>query len=185
MQTKMIFISLLATSIMIGCGSNNKKTSTENNTTLDTNKTHENNTSTEHNISKTRFELLTINQALVANDNISKLQWANGPKGCQAYTSKTDAQRATMVIKNFCADSTFAGYSDWRVPLATEQSTFIKEMNASGFTPYYTNPACTRVMGLDASKTILKTINTRNASPIAEIKDWAEQVAGMRCVRQQ
>ena len=123
------------------------------------------------------------NDSTITNTT-TKLEWINGPDtSCQPLPANIDTERIIPIAKDRCAGSTFAGHSDWRVPLASEQQSFIQDMNKSGVTPFYSHPACSKVIGLSADKQTVQEINTHNTVPVGAINAWASHATGLRCVR--
>ena len=162
-------IGALATSILIvGCGS-----------------TSHDNSNVE------RFTTKTINNDTLEQDNVKKLEWV-GSKGadgnaCQANPRAAEEIVAVESAKDHCMILSFAGYEDWRVPTPEEQSEMIIAMRAAGKTPFYTVPACPRLMGVNG--TTAQAVNTHNTDPVGKLTPWSELLQlpktnyGVKCVR--
>ena len=166
MKKTMILASLALSVIMIGCGNSSNDDNNKNGSI------------------SSRFSIIDMGGQKVMRDTNTSLEWTNSAGGCQPITTsgvaQSDAQNTAL---NYCNTSTFAGHTDWRVPTAIEGQTFINEMKSEGITPYYTNPTCPRVVGFNAEKTTLQTVNSHNTAPIGAITAWPSLRAGIRCVR--
>jgi len=170
-STKIALGSLTIAMIMIGCGSSSTTTNDSPDTKQD-------------NLNKqTRFVSMTINNDIVMQDTQTKLEWANGPAGCNPMTPGKSAIEAFNISENHCSMMSFASHEDWRVPTIGEIQKFTVDMNTSGLKPYYQNPACPRVVGYNDDNTTLQNTNTHNTPPIGIVTDWTNLNAGVRCVR--
>ena len=137
---------------------------------------------------QTRFAPMTMMDQNIMRDANTNLEWVNGnavanvPSGCLPMPSGKDAADVLNTATNHCDALSFASHEDWRVPTITEIQEFTVAMKDAGLTPFYANPACPRLVGLDTNGTI-QTINTHNTDPIGKINDWIKLNAGVRCVR--
>jgi hypothetical protein len=166
--------TLSITLVMSGCGDDDN-----------TSKTNEDNTST-------RFEQVTMMNDTVERDNQTKLEWV-GSSGsmstaCVPHSAATTQEEDIASAKAHCDALVFAGHSDWRVATPAEHATFIADMNSAGKTPFYLNPACPRVIGVDGDNTA-KAVNTHNSTPVAAMTPWSTLLTqgatnfGVKCVR--
>jgi hypothetical protein len=179
-----IWIStIVASMIMMGCGSNNNDNSdvmvnTDANTTgMDENTTE-------------RFTKMTMMGDTVEMDNDTGLEWIGsaGNGACQPNENAGAEDGAVALAKEHCDALVFAGHDDWRASTAMENSKFIKDMKTAGKTPFYGNPACPRLIGTDGNTAM--TVNTHNTNPIGETKPWGDFLNtsgmhnyGVKCVR--
>ena len=160
--------ALVASLLIVGCGGSSKNSS-----------------------NVERFTKNTVSEDTVEQDNERKLQWVGsaGADGnaCQANRI-ADAEAGDVASANdHCFSLVFAGYNDWRVPTAAEQSEMLKEMLTAGQTPFYTVPSCPRLMGVDG--TVAKAVNTHNSDPVGALTAWSALLQlpktnyGVKCVR--
>lgn len=131
---------------------------------------------------KNRFTSLQANSQITMLDNTTGLEWVNGYPGCKPTLYKTELT-AFNESKAYCEALDYASKTDWELPFATEAKTFLVEMNNLGLTPYYTNKACPRLIGLNPTRDTIQGVNTHNTSPIGLIHDFPNSNAGIRCVR--
>ncbi len=83
---------------------------------------------------------------------------------------------------DYCKNSTYAGFNDWRIPTSIELSKFTIRMKREGKTPGMARKGCVRTLASDDNKT-LKAVATHNESLYGKIYDFTSQPAGGRCVR--
>ncbi len=158
--------SLLLSSFFVGCGSSSSS-----------------NTDDSSNNNSDRFKSVTMMNQIVMQDKTTSLEWVNGSGGCHPMTpGKTQAVALAESLKH-CDDLVYAGHSDWRVPTPNEIKEFNVEMGEAGITPFYANPSCPRVVGLNDRATDLSTVSTHNTPPIGTVAAWMNSNAGVRCVR--
>ena len=156
--------SLLLSSFVVGCGGSDSDSDSET-------------------PSSTRFKPVTMMNQIVMQDNTTKLEWVNGAGGCHPMTSgKTEAVALAESVDH-CDNLVYASHTDWRVPTSEEIQVFNNEMANAGKVPFYANPACPRVVGVNDRATNLSTVNTHNTPPLGTISAWVNSNAGVRCVR--
>ncbi len=135
-----------------------------------------------------RFISMSMMDQDIMQDSNTGLEWVNGTQiagvesGCLPVAPGSNVDEINAIALNHCDNLMFAGHSDWRIPSITEIQEFTVEMKNVGMTPFYANPACPRLVGLDTNNTI-ETINTHNTDPIGMINPWIDLNAGVRCVR--
>lgn len=138
-----------------------------------------------------RFVSSTENEEVVLTDTETGLTWVNGlaegstksQTGCNPLPSGLPAEAAKTEAEFFCDQLEFSGYSDWRVATPEEHQVYLVALDKAGIIPFYQNPSCPRVVGIEAQTGTLKTVNTHNTPPIGQINDWNMSNAGVRCVR--
>jgi len=139
-----------------------------------------------------RFEKVIILNDTVIKDKKTSLMWAesygsNGQKSCQAHHKATNEQNDKLLAKQHCQNLQFAGFSDWRVPTASEMQEYIRAMEKAGLKPYYEHPSCPRVFAINNTEAV--TINTRNRLPVGAITKYEQLLKesgssfGVKCVR--
>jgi len=140
-----------------------------------------------------RFSKMVILNDTVIKDKKTSLMWAesfgsNGQKSCQAHHNAIDEQNDIKLAQQHCQKLQFAGFSDWRVPTATESKEYIKSMQKAGLTPYYEHPSCPRVFAIDNNNGVV--VNTDNILPIGDIINYSKLLVqsssssfGVKCVR--
>lgn len=178
MKTKLIStLSIIAfTTLLTACGGSSSSSS-------QTNSTNSPQTSMQ-----SRFTAMTMLNQIVMRDANTNLEWVNGnaiasvPSGCLPMPPGKDATDVLNTATNHCDALSFASHEDWRVPTINEIQEFTVSMKEAGLTPFYANPACPRLVGLDKDGKI-QTINTHNTNPIGKINNWSKLNAGVRCVR--
>jgi len=176
MKNSKLALSMLAVSIVsilfTGCDSSSSSNNGELGDTMPT----------------TRFMSMSMMDQDIMQDTNTSLEWVNGTKvagvatGCLPVVPGSDVDEINAIALNHCDNLMFAGHSDWRVPSIMEVQEFTVEMQKAAMTPFYANPACPRLVGLDTNNTI-ETINTHNTDPIGMINPWTNLNAGVRCVR--
>jgi len=185
MKVQLLIGAMTASMMMAGCGSSNKtssntKTSMEGNITMNTNSTE-------------RFTKMVMMGDTVEQDSQTKLEWvgstgSNGTTACQPHPSATTEAADIAGAKAHCDALIFASHEDWRVATPQEHAIFIKGMQDAGMTPFYANPACPRLIGVDANGTV-KAVNTHNSAPVGDMSTWDALLKfdatnyGVKCVR--
>lgn len=169
LNTKLIAGSILSALIFSGCSDSSTTANNPSNITP-------------------RFVAMSMNEQIVMQDMTTGLEWVNGTEnvnvihGCFPMGAGFTQERAQTDANDFCENLDFASHTDWRLASDLEIQEYTLQMNISGFTPFYANPACPRVIGKNIDGE-LRTINTHNTNPIGTIKEWESLNAGVRCVR--
>ncbi len=140
-----------------------------------------------------RFSSMTMNEEIVMRDSETNLEWVNGltpsstkpETGCHPMPPGLATDGVIAEAQFFCENLDFATHTDWRVPSTSEIQKYTADMKSSGLIPFYQNPQCPRVVGIDSDGAILSvsTVNTHNTPPTGTINDWEARNAGVRCVR--
>ena len=175
-----ILASIIASFALVGCGGSDNNNNV-NSTPKDTNKTQ-------------RFAKMPMGDQFVMQDMMTRLEWVEGnggktgvSSGCNPVGAGNDATTIKSIAQQFCSDLNFAGHDDWRVATPSEHQIFITEMAKEGKVPFYANPACPRLVGVEANGTT-KSVNTHNTNPIGAMTPWENlpltgNNAGVKCVR--
>jgi hypothetical protein len=180
---KNIVISVIAVSILMsGCGSSN---SADNSSTNNTNM----NSNMDENTTE-RFTKMTIMGDIVEVDNETGLEWIGsaGDGACKPNAAATTQEADISTANAHCENLSFAGHDDWRAGTPEENANFIKDMKAAGKIPFYGNPGCPRLIGIDNNSA--KAINTHNLSPVGKLTPWSDLITqdasnyGIKCVRE-
>ncbi len=126
-------------------------------------------------------------------DSTTNLEWVNGltenrnkaVTGCNPMPSGLSNDGVIMEAEHFCENLVFGTHSDWRVPTTAEIKKYTVDIDAAGIVPFYQNPSCPRVVGIDINGGVKtpSTVNTHNTNPIGDINAWSSKNAGARCVR--
>lgn len=138
-----------------------------------------------------RFVTSTESEEVVITDVDTGLTWVNGlaegstksQTGCNPLPPGLTIDQAMDESGDFCDMLEFSGFSDWRVATPQEQRDYLIALDAAGIIPFYQNPSCPRVVGIDPATGTLQTVNTHNTPPIGQINEWSMSNAGVRCVR--
>ncbi len=132
-----------------------------------------------------------LNESVVV-DHQSGLVWADD---ATVPKIEGDSTRGCLVIgegaKNvkdrfaeYCQNSNYAGFTDWRIPTAEELSRFTVRMYDEGKTPGMARRHCIRTLGLQGGKLVsVTTHNVISARLIGRIMDEPITPSGGRCVR--
>jgi len=181
LSKKILFSSIIASFALVGCGGSDSNNNNDDND-------DKNNTKTE------RFAKMPMGDQFVMQDMMTNLEWVEGnggkagvSSGCNPVGAGNDTTTIKSIAKEFCSDLNFAGHEDWRVATPAEHQMFITEMAKEGKVPFYANPACPRLVGVEADGTT-KSVNTHNTNPIGGMTPWADlpltsNNAGVKCVR--
>jgi hypothetical protein len=183
MKVQLLIGATVASLIMAGCGSSDNTSNT--NTSMGGSPTMDANS--------TRFTKMTMMGDTVEQDNQTKLEWvgssgSNGTSACQPHPAATTEAADIAGAKAHCDALTFAGHSDWRVATPEEHKMFIQGMKDADMTPFYQNPACPRLIGVDANGKA-KAVNTHNSTPVGDMQTWDTLLRssatnyGVKCVR--
>ena len=181
----MILGAIVASMIMVGCGSSNSSTNSDTNTTT---------TGTNTGGTSTRFTTMDISGDTVRRNETTKLEWVgssgkNGTNACKPHPAATTEDADIASAKAHCSALDFAGHMDWRVATKAEHKEFVTGMSAAGIVPYYVNPKCPRLIGVDGSVAI--AVNTHNSTPVGAYTTWDNLLKldktnfGVKCVRAQ
>jgi len=183
---KLKSILILTTSSIFMCAYNNGGSS---NTVKQANEIN-NTQNTEQAMSNTRFSSMTNMSQVLLQDTTTNLEWVNGTSqmginsGCLPMTSGKTEDEALSLASEHCETLSFGSHTDRRVPTASEIQVFTVAMANEGSVPFYANPACPRIVGINEhDSTKIDTINTHNTPPIGTINSWTSLNAGVRCVR--
>ena len=127
-----------------------------------------------------RYTTKTIGSDVILTDHKTGLSWTNSSQGCKPLFGK-DPAKTIQTAKSFCADLSFAGQTDWRLANIKEMTELETQTDAHGFSLYYKNPVCARVLALKNDHQ-LTSISTTNKAPAG--RDVGNKFpAGTRCVR--
>lgn len=177
MKLKIVMATLIASLMMFGCGdssisSTNIELSQKINTvnthntapigtilpwdnqnvgircvrTMDTNMT---------NMSTERFVAMSVSKQIIMMDMTNRIEWVNGREdttvehGCNPVSPGETEAEIEAKSETFCSELVFATHNDWRVPSDVEQQDFMVEMQKVGKVPFYANPSCPRVVGIN------------------------------------
>lgn len=150
------------------------------------------NSTTDNNTMANRFTKMTMMGDTVEQDNQTKLEWVGsaGAMGnaCQPHAAATTEEADIASAQAHCDALEFASHTDWRVATPEEEAEFIKDMKEAGLTPFYQNPSCPRLIGVDGNGKA-KAVNTHNSNPVGEMTPWATLITqdsknfGVKCVR--
>lgn len=166
-MTTKLFLPLLASSLLfIACGSDNDST-----------------TNTD------RFTTMEMMGDTLRVDTMKKLEWVGsaGMNACSPHAAATTEEADIASAQTHCQALVFGGHDDWRMATASEHQDFITGMNDAGIVPFYANPACPRLIGVDSGSA--KAVNTHNSTPIGAMTTWATLLSqdatnfGVKCVR--
>ena len=130
----------------------------------------------------TRFISKTIQNNTLLYDSANKIEWVNGSPGCKPTLINSQSE-AFNTSKEYCANLSFASFTDWRLPTVKEAQEFIVETEKANILPYYESKGCPRLIGYNGDKTKVQTATTHNLQPSGSINDWTGGNAGIRCVR--
>ena len=176
LRNGIILASMVASFALVGCGGSDSK-SEETPAQEDT-----------------RFSKMPMGEQFVMQDSKTNLEWVEGngnkagvSSGCNPIGAGNDAITMKTIGEEFCADLDFAGHTDWRMATPSEHQEFITGMEAVGKVPFYANPACPRLVGIESSGDV-KSVNTHNTAPTGGMTPWADlpmdaNNAGIKCVR--
>ena len=176
-NTKAILASLVLSIGLIGCGSNSSNST-------DTTMADANNS---------RFMKMTMMEQNVIQDTKTGLEWVDGnnkagvSSGCNPQGAGHTKESIKEVSEQFCSDLVFASHEDWRTATPAEHQEYITQMQKAGKIPFYANPSCPRLVGLDNNGEV-KSVNTHNTQPIGAMTPWddlplASNNVGIKCVR--
>ncbi len=127
-----------------------------------------------------RYTEKAVGSDTLLTDNKTGLIWTNSSQGCKPLFGE-DPAKTIKTATSFCADLSFAGHSDWRLATVKEMTVLETQTDANGFSLYYKNPVCARVLALKSDQT-LTSISTTNKAPAG--RDVGNKYpAGTRCVR--
>ena len=175
----LILTSIIASLALVGCGDSNSSSDNDDNKSEP---------------KQERFAKMPMGDQFVMQDMMTNLEWVEGngrkagvDSGCNPVGAGNDTEAIKSIAKQFCSDLNFAGHEDWRVATPAEHQTFITEMAKEGKIPFYANPTCPRLVGVEANGTT-KSINTHNTNPIGAMTPWEKlpltgNNAGVKCVR--
>lgn len=157
---KIMLIVTLTSLIFISCGEDSKK--------KEENK-------------QTRFTTEVKAGDTVLTDTETKLLWTNSELGCLPITDgATTEAEALQAASDFCSDSEFGGFNDWRLATADEMIALEKDTDAVDFELFYRNPSCPSMFG--TTETGLTSVSTTNTAPVGT--DLGFKIpSGVRCVR--
>lgn len=140
-----------------------------------------------------RFKPVIVDEEIVIQDSQTGLEWVNGLSpnsnkgvtGCNPMPSGLSTDGVIMEAENFCENLSFGTHNDWRVPTTAEIKKYTVDIDAAGIIPFYQNPSCPRVVGIDINGAVKtpSTVNTHNTNPVGGVNAWASKNAGARCVR--
>lgn len=127
-----------------------------------------------------RYTIKEVGSATLLMDSKTGLTWTNSSQGCKPLFGE-DPAKTLKTATSFCADLSFGGFSDWRLSSVKEMTELETQTDANGFSLYYKNPVCARVLALKSANT-LTSISTTNKAPAG--RDVGNKYpAGTRCVR--
>jgi len=166
-MNKYLILPLLSASLLlIGCGSDNNSSSTSD-----------------------RFTTIEMMGDTLRVDSMKKLEWIGsaGNNACSPHAAATTEVADIASAQSHCQALIFAGHDDWRMATAIEHQDFITGMNDAGIIPFYANPSCPRLIGVDGSSAT--AVNTHNSTPVGAMIPWATLLMqdatnfGIKCVR--
>ena len=173
---KMILSSIIVSLLLLGCG--NSSSSTEATTSMTTD-------------SDTRFTSMIMDGETVEVDSMKKVEWVGSvgknQNACQPHVAATTESADIAGAEGHCSQLVFGTHDDWRVATPAEHKEHITAMNTAGKTPFYANPACPRLIGVDATKAT--AVNTHNSTPIGAETTWVDLINstasnyGVKCIR--
>jgi len=133
-------------------------------------------------------ESVIIQKGLVwANDDTTS---NDSTRGCLIVGEDEDISKIKERFENYCKNSDYAGFRDWRTPTPLELSKYTIQMYDEGKTPGMARKHCIRTLSIENNSTV-KAVNTHiigavDASKvhlIGKIYDSPLKPAGGRCVR--
>ena len=130
---------------------------------------------------QTRFTTEIISGDTVLTDTETKLLWTNSELGCLPITDgATTEAEALQAASDFCEESTFGEFEDWRLATADEMIALEKDTDDVDFELFYRNPSCPSMFG--TTETGLTSVSTTNTAPVG--RDLGFKIpSGVRCVR--
>ena len=138
-----------------------------------------------------RFSAKTVGSETMEIDTKKKLAWIGSigieETACKPSSAETTMEEDISMAKAHCDTLVFAGHEDWRVATIAENKDYITQMHLSGKIPFYGNPKCPRLIGIDSTKA--EAINTHNNMPLGTLTPWTTLIAqekssyGIKCVR--
>lgn len=174
-----ILSSIIASLVLVGCGSDDSNSSNSSNTTSTPSTTD------------TRFSTMIMDTETVEVDNMKKVEWVGSvgknQNACQPHAAATTESADIAGAKAHCAQLVFATHDDWRVATPAEHKEHVTSMEAVGKIPFYANPACPRLIGVMGSTAT--AVNTHNSTPTGGETTWANLINstasnyGVKCIR--
>ncbi len=117
-----------------------------------------------------------------ANDNTDEPVGGGATRGCLIMDSAANAEELRSRFAGYCDNSTYAGFTDWRMPTPLELSKYTVQMYMEGKTPGMARKGCTRTLGVESDGTV-KAVWTHNMNQPGYIETATLTPSGGRCVR--
>ncbi len=173
MKKNVLMGAMVASMMMVGCGSDNDEAPVT---------------------TEPRFSTKIVMGDTMELDSATNLAWIGsvgtaGGNACIPNPAPTDMMTEVATAKDHCTALVFAGHGDWRMPTASENTKFITDMMSDGKIPFYANPSCPRIIGIDGE--IAVTVNTHNTQIVGDTTPWPTLLEmqggknfGVKCVRE-
>jgi len=116
------------------------------------------------------------------NDNTKAAESQAETRGCIIIGEEVAYTDLEGMLKGYCENSDYAGFTDWRVPTSLEMSKFTVQMKQEGKTPGMARSGCTRALSIDDNTTV-KAVWTHNLNQPGLIETGTLTPSGGRCVR--
>lgn len=139
----------------------------------------------------TRFSEVVKSGDTVERDAQTGLEWVGSSgatsNACVPHSSATSNDVDVATAQGHCDTLIFAGHDDWRTATPAEHAAFITGMQSEGLTPFYLNPSCPRVIGVEDGNAT--AVNTHNSTPVGAQTPWSVLLTqgatnfGVKCVR--